>query len=418
MKKNSHWHADSNARHEFSRLFNNSLDILGVGNLRGYFLQINPTFTDILGFSQKELCEVPFLEFIHPADVAKTAEALADAAGGQRKIFIENRYRCKDGSYKWIEWRVYADAAEDRFAAVGRDISARKELEERLEEKQSMLKAITTTATDSIFCKDINRRYTFVNEAMKNLLGCVEADLLGKTPEEVFGPEEGVTVREVDDMTFSGQKVSDIRQLYLNGEQHFFHTVQVPMQSKNGKVINISGIVRDVTEQVQMLEELKEHRNNLETLVSERTRELEQKTKNLAEANIALKVLLEQREQSQKEIEISFIKKVDKLVMPYLEKITTTKSPAEIKTLAEIIESHLKDIISPFALKFRNVFSKLTPNENKVADLVRIGKTTKEIAKLLNLSPATIATHRQNIRKKLDLTNKKSNLQSTLIQQK
>jgi len=405
---------DGEKLHELEKLFNFSWDLLGVGNLNGYFIKINSSFSHILGFSQEDIYKVPFLEFVHPEDFTDTAKALANAQKGQKKIFIANRYRCKDGSYKWIDWRVFVDKEEDRFFAVGRDITNSTQVEKSLAESQALLKSITTTTTDLIFCKDINRGYTFVNRAMEDLLECDEDDLLGKTPEEIFGPEAGAIIRRVNDITFRGQKTSEILHLYINGEEHFFHTVQVPMYVKDGKVMSINGIVRDVTEHVQTMEELKQYRNNLEELVNERSAELKKKTINLEAANIALKVLLEKRERDQKEIESNFLNKVEKLITPYLEQLKTKKSRSTIKTLVEIIELNINDIISPYALEFSNTLAKLTKTETKIVDLIRLGKSTRAIASLLDLSPTTVATHRQNIRKKLKLTNQKINLQSFL----
>lgn len=400
--------------YDLEKFFNYSWDILGVGNLDGYFLRINSSFSQILGFSPEDIYKVPFLEFVHPEDFATTAEALANAQKGQEKIFIENRYKCKDGSYKWIDWRVFVDKKEDRFFAVGRDMTECRLKELKLTEKQTLLNSITTTTTDIIFCKNIDRRYTFVNRAMTDLFGCDENDLLGKTPDEIFDPDSWAEMKEVDELAFSGRKVSVVRPIYINGEKHFFHRVQVPMIDANGKVTGINGIVRDVTEQIHLMEELQQYRNHLEKLVDEKSKELKEKTKKLEAANIALKVLLEKRERDQKEIESSFLSKIEKLIIPYIEQLKINKSRS-VRTSAELIEMNINDIISPYALKFSNTLAKLTKTEMKIVDLVKLGESTREIASLLDLSPTTVATHRQNIRKKLNLTNRKMNLQSFLM---
>jgi len=119
---------------ELERIFNFSPDLIGSGNLEGYFTKINSSFKQILGYTEKAFLEKPFISFVHDEDVEKTKEALADAVKGKRDIYIENRYKCRDGSYKWIEWKVLAIAKENKFIAAGREISERKEAEnERLE---------------------------------------------------------------------------------------------------------------------------------------------------------------------------------------------------------------------------------------------------------------------------------------------
>ena len=125
---------------------------------------------------------------------------------------------------------------------------------------------------------------------------------------------------------------------------------------------------------------------------------------------------MKQREQDKKEIEEKVLLNVEKLILPYLEKLKARSTQFAENAFVEIVESNLKEIISPFSHSLSRNLQKLTRAEMQVADLVRQGKTTKEIAELLGLSPATVATHRQKIRKKLALTNKKINLQANLQQ--
>ena len=124
---------------ELERVFDFSMDMIGVGNLAGYFTRINSSFGSILGYHDEEFLSVPFLTFVHHEDFADTKKALTAAANGEREILIENRYKCKDGAYKWIDWKVVAIAQEDRFYAVGRDITKRKRAEEYLRTEKNKL---------------------------------------------------------------------------------------------------------------------------------------------------------------------------------------------------------------------------------------------------------------------------------------
>lgn len=109
------------------------------------------------------------------------------------------------------------------------------------------LRAMADAAADSIFIKDRERRYTFVNRAMCGLFGCTPDALLGRTPEEVFDPASATTVRAVDDRTFSGEVVEATRDLEVGGVRHTFQTTQVPMRDADRRVVAICGFVRDVT---------------------------------------------------------------------------------------------------------------------------------------------------------------------------
>ena len=101
--------------------------------------------------------------------------------------------------------------------------------------------------------------------------------------------------------------------------------------------------------------------------------------------------------------------------MPYFEKIKKTKLDEQQKAILGIMESNLNEITSPFARKMSQIYLNLTPVEIKVANLIRHGSNSKEISEIMNLSPRTIYNHRKNIRKKLGLENRKTNLRSHLL---
>jgi DNA-binding CsgD family transcriptional regulator len=106
---------------------------------------------------------------------------------------------------------------------------------------------------------------------------------------------------------------------------------------------------------------------------------------------------------------------IRELVKPYLEKVKKGKLDKAQKTYIDIIESNLDEIISSFTLRFSSKHLKLTPKEIKVANLINQGKSSKEIAEILNASPKAIAFHRENIREKLGLKHTKTNLRSYLL---
>jgi len=135
----------------------------------------------------------------------------------------------------------------------------------------------------------------------------------------------------------------------------------------------------------------------------------------LEEANIALKVLLKQREQDKLELEKKVLTNVKDLVLPYVEKLKNSRLKPKDKTLVEIVETHLNDVISPLLQHFANAKILLTPQEMQVAGLVKDGKTSKEIADILNVSETTINFHRKNLRVKFGLTNQRTNLRSYLL---
>ena len=91
---------------DLNKLFVLSPDMLCVASIEGYFTRVNPAFTRLLGYSESHLLELPFLDFVHPDDRGKTLGALHELASENIVVEFENRYRCKNGKFKWLEWNA------------------------------------------------------------------------------------------------------------------------------------------------------------------------------------------------------------------------------------------------------------------------------------------------------------------------
>lgn len=135
----------------------------------------------------------------------------------------------------------------------------------------------------------------------------------------------------------------------------------------------------------------------------------------LEETNIALRVLLRQREEDKTRIEETIYTNVDRLVLPYLEKLLQGHLSEKQRTLLEVVDANLRDIVSPFLHSLAALNMSLTPQEIEVANMVRSGKSSKEIADVLNLSVSGVDFHRKRLRSKLDLTHTSKNLRSYLL---
>jgi DNA-binding CsgD family transcriptional regulator len=201
--------------------------------------------------------------------------------------------------------------------------------------------------------------------------------------------------------------------------------------------------LRDISAQKSAERELRKYHDQLGELVSERTAELAQTNAQLAqevedrkraeaqlrkrekelkaqslhleEVNTALRVLLKQREDDKKELGEVVLSNVRELIDPYLERLKKGRLAVVQKALVDILASNLDSIISPFTRNLSSQHFNLTPTEIRVANLVKEGRTNKDIAELLLLSKNTILFHRHNIRTKLGLRNSKKNLRSHLL---
>ena len=164
----------------------------------------------------------------------------------------------------------------------------------------------------------------------------------------------------------------------------------------------------------QLLVEIAGHVKAEEAL-RRRESELEVKSRDLEEANTALKVLFRQRDEHKAELEKKVLANLKELVIPYIQKLKGSRLDAKQMGYVGILESNLHEIISPFSQTLSSRHLSLTPKEIQVATLIKDGKTIAEIADLLRVSSNAVVFHRYNIRKKFGLTNQKVNLRSYLL---
>jgi len=142
---------------------------------------------------------------------------------------------------------------------------------------------------------------------------------------------------------------------------------------------------------------------------------LEERNQSLEEVNIALKVIIEQREKDKADTERHFLAHLRTLVLPYINKLKAGNLGQRDRTLLDIVESQLNEVITTMIQRLDNAGVMLTPQEMQVAALVKEGKSTAEIADVLFISEATVSFHRKNLRTKLGLKNKQTNLRSFLL---
>jgi PAS domain S-box-containing protein len=175
---------------ELDRYFSSSLDLLCIADTDGRFRRLNPEWERVLGYPLSELEGKPFLEFVHPDDVGATVAALGQLAGGDDVGSFENRYRHKDGSWRWLEWRSHA-SADGMIHAVARDLTRRKAMEESLRRNESMVRlffdlpligmAITSAET---------KRWMRFNDRLCEMLGYTREELVEKSWAELTHPDD------------------------------------------------------------------------------------------------------------------------------------------------------------------------------------------------------------------------------------
>lgn len=177
----------------------------------------------------------------------------------------------------------------------------------------------------------------------------------------------------------------------------------------------VAGRTIELTDANKKLRREIDERRLAERNLRQKERELKLNALHLEEKNIAMKVLLEQREKDKKELEEMVLANVRDLLLPCLERLRGCRLNDRQSIYVDSLETNLKTIVSPFLQNLSNHFSNFTPLEFQVAGMVKEGKSSKEIASLMNISERGVEFHRNNIRRKLGLTNAKKNLRTCLL---
>jgi len=207
---------------ELDRYFTHSLDLLCIADTDGYFRRLNPEWESALGYPLLELEGKRFLDFVHPDDLEATIAAIGELAGAREVLNFVNRYRHRDGSYRWIEWRAYP--AENLIYAVARDITRRKTMEEALRESESNLNSIFLAAPIGIGVVS-NRIIKRVNDRLCAMTGYTQEQLIDKSARILYATAE--------DFEFVG------REKYAQISQWGTGTVETRWIRKDGAMMDI-----------------------------------------------------------------------------------------------------------------------------------------------------------------------------------
>lgn len=167
----------------------------------------------------------------------------------------------------WYDVRVYP--MQDGISVYFQVVTERKEAEQKLKEKEETLRVITENVQDAIFTKNKNREYTYVNEAAAKMMNLTVEQIIGKKAEDIFLPEDYRQIKEVDDLNFQGRVVNDTKKISIGNRVKYLHTSQNPIMNQQNEIIGISGIVKDITENIISENKIKQLLEEKELLLKE-----------------------------------------------------------------------------------------------------------------------------------------------------
>jgi PAS domain S-box-containing protein len=250
------------------RLFNLSQDMLCVADFDGHFQVVNAAIETTLGHSRQALLDTPFIDFVHPDDKAPTLEAVERLATGAPVTCFKNRYRCKDGSYKWLEWTSVPETEAGLLYAVARDITAQKKIQH---EQRDLFENILSNVPASIFWKDRDSVYLGSNDRFVRDTGLQGPDeIVGKTDYDfAWTREQADSYRDCDRKVMdSGEAMLNIEETQLQGDGTEVHVItsKVPLLDASGQVRGMLGVYMDISKRKQAENTLRKSEARLQTL--------------------------------------------------------------------------------------------------------------------------------------------------------
>jgi PAS domain S-box-containing protein len=331
-------------------------------------------------------------------DRDRTERGVKRVMSGEKVMAGE--YTCvrRDGST--FPAMILANAIEkngkpEGIRGVIADITVRKEMVRKLEESEARYRTLFNSTGTATVLIDEDMSISLANQKFYRLSG-YPPDAALKFP-TLIHPEDLEFVidchrrRRID--PGSVPRSYEFRHVRVDGSvRNAFLTVgMIPGTKKS-----VASII-DITEMKQMQEELKK------------------KTFSLEEANAALRVLLKQRDEDKAELEKNILTNLKEVVLPFLDKLKVQNLNASQMNILAVIEENLKEIMSPFLKNISFNYARLTPREIEILLLVKEGRSTKEISRIIHTSERTIDFQRNSIRKKLGISNSKVNLRTFIM---
>jgi PAS domain S-box-containing protein len=434
---------DENKR--LGAIIDTARDPIVLSDSRGIITLVNNACCLLLGYAREELLgrQASLLHAVAGTYTCTTGETIViDAACEQQ---LQSVYKETDSEVLSTSFPAYYLNKDGRAVPVMQSSSLLHDdnggragscaiLHKLTELKQSepehknrqLLAEIVRGVSIATFVIDRNHFITHWNTACERLTGISASQVLGtKTTDWDFASKKTPMLADLVVDNFSLEQMrqyfgDQVRPSSIEGAyemEYCFPSVKqgtwifftaAPLRDSNGNSTGAILTVQDITANKQIEDLLRVSQENLEKLVKERTAALE-------DANMALRVLLKKRDEDKKQLEETMISNIQELVMPHLDRLKsfdlTGRALVSLSTLSE----NFSQITKPLLMGRSLGHLKLTASELKIAGLIKQKKSTRDIALMTGLSPRTIERHRDNIRKKLGLSNKGINLTTYLM---
>ena len=361
-----------------------------------FVLYFNKAAEKMLGRNREDVIGKKLIDAFPEVKGSLIEKRFLEALKTKKQISLETFFKVPP-YINWYDLRIYP--SNDGISVYFLVITEQKQADELLLESMLKYQNLVESTSDWVWEVDEAGRYTYVSPRVKDLLGYEPEEIMHKTPFDLMPPEEAKRIKETFITAVTQQEPLNSLEntnLHKDGHPVVLETSGTPIFDKKGKFCGYRGIDRDIT--------ARKHAEN----------KLLEQTKKLEETNIALRVILRESEITKDELEKNVLSNIKDLLLPYLTELDSRLIDEDQQFFMDIIMENINEIISSFTRKLKLEFEDLTPKEIQVADLIKQGRTNKEIAKLLHITTSGVDHHRRNLRKKFNIKGKKNNLRSHL----
>ena len=439
------------SEHRFRNLIEAIDEYIAETDSTGRCTYASPKIFDFIGYHPEEVLGKRPFDFMKFDEAERVKKLFYEkAVKGQPFYYLENTLIHRNGTPVVMETSGTPFFGEDGtllgYRTISRDITKRKEASEALARAEAKYRDIFENAVEGIYRSIPAGKYVDVNPAFARIFGYDSPEALITDVNDIgrqlyTDPEtRRECVRVVEEKGHGSFEITIRRRDGSTG--WVFNNVRA-VRDDRGQTLFYEGFVEDITERKRMEEKIRRAYDEMEERVRERTEELarvnealrldieerkrieetlrlheselQSRSRKLEDLNTTLRTLLEQRDQDRKLLEERVIANINKLVTPALEKLKATPLTRQGASFAAVLETNLREIISPFSQQLSAQSASLTQTEIQIANCIMQGMRSKEIAAMLKLSKGTIDFYRNNIRKKLGIRNQKANLQSYLL---
>lgn len=256
--------------------FERTLDMLCIVGADGYFRELNPMWERVLGYTRAELCGAPFIAFVHPDDQATTiAESQKLADQDVETIAFENRYRCKDGAYRWLRWSASVDREHDLIYAIARDVTEQREAATALQASEARFREITQNIPGAVFqftVRDGVGTMDFISERIQEIAGVSAAEVMQDVtafnarihPEDrdAYTASVATAIEQLTPWMFEG------RNLFPDGSIRWWQATSTPQRNDRDEII-FNGVVLDITDRKQAEEAIRQSQIQQEIILAQ-----------------------------------------------------------------------------------------------------------------------------------------------------